>query len=52
LEIGTAVQNTDVKSQTVVDYFNAENKKPASRDNHETRGGIGFWRIGIDFKIS
>jgi hypothetical protein len=52
LAIGEELQNAKVINPATVQQFETQLVQPASDDNHQTLGGIGYWRIGIDFKIS
>jgi len=51
-DIGTEVQTASAKNKEVVKFFNTELKHPASNDGVIINKGIGYWRIGIDFKVS
>jgi len=50
--IGTEVQTASAKNKEIVKFFNTELKNPASRDGVIINKGVGYWRVGIDFKVS
>ena len=47
-----ATPTAAINKGDVVEIMNKGYNIPASDDNAEIKQGIGFWRIGIDFKIS
>lgn len=54
LTAGDELLLTDPIEKQVVDFFANKNLIPATEElvTEQPQQGIGFWRIGIDFKVS
>ena len=51
-DIGTEVKTGAATNKEIVKFFNTELKNPASADAVVINKGVGYWRVGIDFKVS
>lgn len=54
LESGAELTITSAVEQQIVDFFANKNIIPATEEKEEDKPltGIGYWRIGVDFKVS
>ena len=50
--IGTEVKTGVATNKEIAKFFNTELKNPASADGVVINKGVGYWRVGIDFKVS